>query len=225
MSTPQRTSSPPTPPPLSLIAMPPTAMHPLAAVDPDGNPGTLFSPMLLTFRWLGDRYGHVLEIDERSVAESIDGDSQDSWPPSAPVQQLTLETLHGKPVLLGVGAAGRSHWSVSVEAIERDGVPGFSFDWACRLKPLETIVASSGKGSAMKGSAMQVGSEYRLDERIAIIPCEGTLLERIDGHHIRLSPEHPRSGSTLQWRYRIEEGKASGTALAAGIFDWRAARR
>ncbi len=190
MNAPPPSSPFPTPPPLALHA---------AAAPRRGAP---LRPSLI-FRWRQDRYGHAIELDQRRVAESVDGSSVDVWPPSAPVQQLSLETLHGRSTLLGVGAAGRSHWSVSVEAVDLDGVPAFLFEWACRVKrpPGRAEPASSG-------AEVQVGSEYRVDEGVTIIPLEGTLREQLGPDRLRLFPESPpaspQSGSTLQWRYRIE---------------------
>lgn len=82
------------------------------------------------FDWRGDRFAHRIFVDDVPIAESIDGDADDPWPPSPPLQQLSLEQINGAPVVLGVGSAGRSHWSISVElSLQSNAV---KFDMACR---------------------------------------------------------------------------------------------
>src|SRR5262245_61442427 len=86
------------------------------------------------FLWRGDRYGHVISAADDAgdfvpLLESLEGTPADDFPPSPPLQNLHRETLPGgRPALLLVGAAGRSHWSASVEAQDA----GLSFDFACR---------------------------------------------------------------------------------------------
>ena len=54
----------------------------------------------------------------RPLLESIEGTATDDWPPSPPLQSLSIETLpDGRRVALLVGMAGRSHWSASIEAV------------------------------------------------------------------------------------------------------------
>ena len=69
-------------------------------------------------RGMGDRYAHHVSLvhgdQEQVLLNSEEGDEHAAWPPSPPLQQVTLED-HGEEgrVLLLVGMAGRSHWSVA----------------------------------------------------------------------------------------------------------------
>jgi hypothetical protein len=90
----------------------------------------------LSFDWQGDRYGHRLEwCQGDQVAarlEAVPGEPGEPWPPSPPLQQLSLqEGGDGQAVLLLVGMAGRSHWSMSVEPLAGRG---WLFDVACRYQ-------------------------------------------------------------------------------------------
>ncbi|MFO0916340.1 MAG: hypothetical protein U0795_25505 [Pirellulales bacterium] len=93
----------------------------------------------LTLTWLGDRYGQRLvvinELGERcEVAESCEGTADDLWPPAPPLQQVLMHTIADQvPAALGVGMAGTSHWSVSIEADPRE--PRIVWDVACRCQP------------------------------------------------------------------------------------------
>ena len=76
----------------------------------------------------GDRLGHRLEwvpnggADEpvvrllESIDDIDDGGTTDDWPASPPLADWHIEERTGDRVLMAVGRAGRSHWSVVVTA-------------------------------------------------------------------------------------------------------------
>src|SRR5688572_22582104 len=100
------------------------------AASPDGR------VLRVEFIWRGDRYVHCISLVEpsgevSSLLESIEGDPDDVWPSSPPLQSLSLETRpDGRQVALLVGMAGGSHWSASIEALPNAGE--LAFDIACR---------------------------------------------------------------------------------------------
>src|SRR6478672_10846265 len=106
--------------------MPPDAIE---AIGPDG------TRLRLEFIWLSDRYGHCISRIDASGAiqpllESIEGSPHDNWPPSPPLQSLTIEPRNGCPVALLLGMAGPTHWSASIEAAADN--TAIHFDIACR---------------------------------------------------------------------------------------------
>lgn len=168
-----------TPPPIRLRA-------PLS-------PGAV-EAITLEFRWSVDRFGHRIEVAGQTVAESIDGDGGQGWPPSPPLQQLSLEEIDGHPTLLGVGSAGRCHWSVSVAPLPTSVGSGFVFDWACRVK-----------GLAEPSPDRWLGSRYRIDRRRTdpqIFSPLGETRHEFDpsGPEVILRP--PALEATTRWRYR-----------------------
>jgi hypothetical protein len=130
----------------------------------------------LEFQWQSDRFTHRVLLDHRVVAQSVEGNSQSPWPASPPIQQLSLESIDGKPTALGVGAAGRSYWSFSAQFTSMsEGTPAIRFDVAARLPRAETICAET-----------ELRSTYRLSnplelQPIDLVPIDG---ERIDGERI-----------------------------------------
>lgn len=91
------------------------------------------------FFWENNRFRHTIALcDSHGVAVDSWCDASDAdetaWPLSAPIQQLSREEINGQMTLLGVGQAGVSHWSVCVEPCQRNHMPGFRFDFACRVK-------------------------------------------------------------------------------------------
>jgi hypothetical protein len=99
----------------------------------------------------GDRYSHVIELDDgghvRTLLESVEGSEQDYWPPSPPLQHLNVSWITSdsehRHVAMLVGGAGSSHWSMCVAVSdlksrprENRGDPNteLTFDIACRVQ-------------------------------------------------------------------------------------------
>jgi hypothetical protein len=100
----------------------------------------------VVFQRLSDRFAHRVEWMDRggviSLIESIEGDPEDAWPPSPPLQELHFERREGgKQLALLVGRAGASHWSTSIEL--DPAAAQISFDVACRLRSESVRLGSS----------------------------------------------------------------------------------
>lgn len=171
------------------------APEPISLATADG-------ALRVSFRWAADRFVHRIELRGRLSATSVKEVAAESlselssgqpveevasWPASPPLQQLSREDLGGTTAVLGVGAAGRSHWSLSVEASGSGGRSSLVFDWACRVKEAPTLI----------------GSTYRVEPSLEIIPLANTNVRRLDEGVVQLFPEEPWEGPTLRWRYRI----------------------
>ncbi|HRX79231.1 MAG: hypothetical protein H6821_09880 [Planctomycetaceae bacterium] len=164
------------------------------------------------FLWRLDRHCHTISllVNGRSipVLESVEGSSTEVWPPSPPLQQLSVEELRPKTqVALLVGMAGKSHWSISVDPISDRAA--FVFDVACRSREV----------------AEQLGSAYKLlvDEFTSTGDHDATI--DIEGHSLqihcdqdgpttaavkkgllgpRIEPVSLSPTGTTRWRYTIE---------------------
>ncbi len=135
-------------------------------------PTTLSAARLrLRFVRRGDRYAHeVCWADaggsERVLLATVEGDDATPWPASPPLQDLHLEQRPvGITVALAVGMAGRSHWSLSAEALPEGEL---RFDAACR--------ANDSPGP--------IGSCYRLGEGVTARAAEGAVWLALDGHEV-----------------------------------------
>lgn len=98
----------------------------------------------------GDRWGHVIctvedagqsheQLTPRLI--SIERDDRAGRPGSPPLQNMSIEQRANGAVALLVGMAGNSHWSASVEAIDRER--RVIFDVACRLgqTPVQSLTS------------------------------------------------------------------------------------
>ncbi|EAQ79977.1 hypothetical protein [Blastopirellula marina] len=100
--------------------------------------------LFVSFPRRGDRFGHVVSVvsgdDILPCLVSLEGDDAEEWPDSPPIQQLSVEQRPAGAVALGVGQAGKSHWSVTVETFAADR--RIEFHVACRMKAHPAQISS-----------------------------------------------------------------------------------
>lgn len=176
-----------------------SAIYTLSCASDDG------SALELDFRKQGDRYVQSIRRVtsdgtwlDRWIA--VQEDEPVPWPASPPVQELHLQTIEGQDVLLGVGRAGKCHWSLSIETAEIDSVAALRFDFACRCPE----------------PPGWLGSSYRRDEQDSpadagqiaaalVIRCEEDA--RLSGDDDKLCIEPIGAPAqwpgTVRWRYAI----------------------
>lgn len=172
----------------------------------------------VTFHRLADRFSHVVEATREAetivLLESLEGTAEDDWPSSPPLQELHFENRpDGSRLALLVGRAGRSHWSLSIEAAADSR--RLVFDAACRVRE----------------APLRLGSEYRFPPTAAASPIglkSGKRMtiklpggwrlssESVDGDEARLEasqagiairPSLAFSGAwpqTARWRYSVD---------------------
>ncbi len=117
---------------------------------------------LISIRFIksGDRLAHCIGLQTSSkgsgiflpVLESIEGDAQEAWPASPPMQQIVQELIghNSAPVLLGVGLSGNGHWS---SAVEETSTGSLKLDIACK----------SSKPASYLGSQYRVAADTEVD--------------------------------------------------------------
>jgi hypothetical protein len=154
----------------------------------------------------GDRYGHVVETSDgdvlQPVLQSLEGKSDEAWPPSPPLQDLHVESrAGGEQVALLVGGAGRSHWSLSVTLDPTAGA--VLFDAACRTSEAPRWLGSSYRllepaaEASLTNCGLGLGVEIldgldqpALNRQQATIALPARLTVEAGSH-------------TIRWRYRI----------------------
>lgn len=111
----------------------------------------IIGPVTFTFTWAGDRWSHVVALADgrewRSVegARAVDGDPR--WPASPVLVEVSpMQTSHG-PAILGVGLAGRSHFSASMSGNPADPAQVWC-EIACRLNEPPVWLGSTYRGPA-----------------------------------------------------------------------------
>ncbi len=132
----------------------------------------------VVFQQQADRWEHRIvvvdpggskEENETVLLRSVEGTSEQAWPPCPPLQDASRHSLPTGDALLAVGMAGTSHWSASfsIEKPEKsngeqtdgqtvDRPQTVLADLACLFKKDEPADASS------LGSSYELGSDAEL---------------------------------------------------------------
>ena len=154
--------------------------------------------LAVEFHRHNDRWAHEIRIraeegqSQSLVATSIEGTVSDHWPPSPPLQEISQEHVNGRPALMGVGMAGRSHWSLSVSQADlNNGQQALLFDWACLAND--------------PNSVQQLGSQYSFEMKptVKLRDLDRTLLD-FDGIKVEVRGVSGQDGST---RVSISDGR------------------
>ena len=88
------------------------------------------------FERVGDRWRHVVTVAGTAILESVedtDAVGDPRWPLSPALTEVSLVDAAGRPAVLGLGLAGRSHFSLSVAA-HPDRPDTLLFEVACRIQ-------------------------------------------------------------------------------------------
>jgi hypothetical protein len=90
----------------------------------------------VVFTWSGDRWKHVVLVADGRRWRSVEGPDlaggDPRWPASPVVVEVSLVAAGGRAAVLGVGLAGRSHFSLSVVACP-ERPDALLFEAACRI--------------------------------------------------------------------------------------------
>ncbi len=131
------------------------------------------TPLVLKvlFQQQADRWEHRIvlvdtdsaeEEKETTLLKSVEGTSEQTWPPSPPLQDASCHRLETGDALLAVGMAGTSHWSASfsVEVAKTESEPpSMLADLACLFKKDQPANASSLGSCYELGSGIEVLNE------------------------------------------------------------------
>jgi hypothetical protein len=116
---------------------PPLARFANLTTPADKSPLRLLAGLTsVSFTWSGDRWQHaVAAADGRrwwSIEGAVPAGADPRWPASPVLVEVSLVVAGSRPAVLGVGLAGRSHFSLSVVACP-DRPDTLLFEAACRI--------------------------------------------------------------------------------------------
>lgn len=181
---------------------------------------------------LADRTGHsicIASTDKGSfeILRSVEGDSSQDFPPSGVFQEIVLEDASvGKlPALMGLGSAGKSTWSCSIEADAT--IEAVAFDFACKTRASDWLGSTYRIAAGI--SCQQVSSQIVNlsidDQMIVTVRCFGDATLGLDQSSTTLTvnagvpaSDAPQSvRSPRRWRYVA--GLASSLEFASDRDD------
>lgn len=174
------------------------------------NGATLGSDALrVVFERAGDRFGHEIfwstAGDRHGKLTSLEGSADDAWPKSPPLQSLHMETRpDGKQMVMLVGMAGRSHWSMTVEADETRN--RLVFDVACRVHERPdwlgctySIRLENLRPGAIGDLSVTAWCGKQLQDEIGL-----QIDDASGGVRIPARADDQATAQTVRWRYAIE---------------------
>lgn len=152
----------------------------------------------LRFHQEGDRQAHSLfwirDGEAVPILRSLEGDDQSVWPPSPPLQQLSIEHRASGDVALLVGMAGKSHWSLSVESLSAGRL---RFEAACRLSPAD---------AHQPAHTRWLGSTYVMDAESPLtnsVPESSIVIVETDQWTFRPAAETLDKRGLAVWSYTL----------------------
>jgi len=123
------------------------------------------------FYRFGKQFGHRIGFHgfngQPIFANTVETFSDPVWPDAPPVQDVHFEERGSSQVLLGLGMAGKSHYSVSICSNTRDEL---KFEFACHLKENPGFL-----GSVYSFTPASSGCHQMIDR--VIRPHEHSLIE------------------------------------------------
>ncbi len=170
-----------------------------------------------------DRHVHEISLKTARgngvILQSIEGTSDEAWPPSPPLQNLTAQQgstsqplLPGRQVAMLLGMAGQSHWSLAAELVISPEGEWLIFDLACRAAAAPQFLGSRYRlGPDARWDAEtdlislpQRSARLRADASAAVVrparsPGEIEIVPRLAA--TRLGISFP---GTIRWKYSVE---------------------
>lgn len=161
---------------------------------------------------IDDRFQSTLSIikfgEEHPLMSSVEGDGQQPWPPSPPFQECLEQRIGEDTIVLATGMAGKTHWSMSVEA---DDSPALVCDVACRTGTPPTEVGSQfviqlEEVETDKDALLIRGQAFTA--RVVTLPVDeisATIATQTDPTGVVIRPTFEDSAlpCTIRWKYRL----------------------
>lgn len=122
----------------------------------------------VAFMWHGDRWRHVVSVDDHTRAASLEdvADGRDpEWPASPPLVEVSaVETRCGRAIL-AVGVAGRAHFSASISPCPAEP-DALLFELACRATSRPAWLGSTYE---IAGATLRVAAAILVPDHPATI--------------------------------------------------------
>ena len=164
-----------------------------------------------------DRWAHrwlvATDNSELEIMSSEEGTPIQNWPSSPPLQEVSRHCLDGTVAILGVGMAGKSHWSASYSLDGVEFESAIKSDLACLQKSTASDASLGSKYSLGQNCQVQALSDRRVELLLEQIPIgisaiSGTGFEtgiRLADRTISITPERfsDRPNLATRWGFEI----------------------
>jgi hypothetical protein len=159
----------------------------------------------------GDRFAHAIKLNVdgqyRTLLESLEptlADTQDNgWPCSPPLIDWHFEKRNDTSVFMAVGAAGKTHWAVSIEIVRNKAV---RFEVATRVNVAPLFLGSQYRLVAPCRSIDATSAELLPGVMLTCDPATTRLRLVEQSSAISIEPvptAYATWPQTIRWRYAI----------------------
>ncbi len=159
---------------------------------------------------MAHRIALVVGSELHELLASVEGDDQEVFPPSPPMQQWALTELGGgRQAALLMGMAGRSHWSLSVEP----GMPEplIRFDVACRtsavdrpaLRSVYQMLRPWQRSPDAQAALVSVDGYHCLLRPVRLPDADGPPVLGVERDQLAIFPPKITNSSTHRWQYEL----------------------
>ena len=173
-------------------------------------------------QWQVDRFVHIIGLQANNqtfpILRSHEDQSDEFWPSSPPLQQLSKQLMDEGPVLLGLGMAGKNHFSTSF-LLRDDSAVELLVESACSLHAatIEENRGTESLGTAydlQPGAGMQLSAAnditFELDSAevsgsTSLTVHRGSLgeISQSEESSLRIHPTEIITEKPTQWSYRF----------------------
>ena len=117
------------------------------------------SSLFVASTQVADRHAHEIGFydagSRHSLLTSIEGTDQQDWPASPALQQVYQQHVDSDPVILAVGMAGNSHFSMSAKIMGAAG-ENVLIEMACLIKKGTDLPADAFLGTTYQLSLIHI---------------------------------------------------------------------
>ena len=173
------------------------------------------SGLVVSSRKERDRFVHAIALlktansEETDLLQSLEGTDSELWPSSPPLQQVYQQEVDGDPVLLGVGMAGKNHFSTSARLFETDRYVELEIESACLIKqdcPERFLGSTYTVADNIAVSTQQDVAELFNPDRKKLgelVAGNSTRIHVDAGRIVTFFPLEIQSHQATQWKYHL----------------------
>lgn len=184
--------------------------------------------LFVTCDWDNDRFVHTIGVISNATKipflRSREGLPDETWPGSPPLQQVSKQLVDQSPALLGLGMAGKSHYSTSFllsEPSEKNELQ-LTVESACSInddvrKNQADEISLSSSYTLFSGIELLPGTSDTMQFRqtdasdlpgLSLEVLRGTLSPNVDtdsdANSLAIAPTDCLQEKTTQWSFRLQ---------------------
>lgn len=163
---------------------------------------------------IDDRFAHEIGMFEgnlrQRILSSLEGNPNDTWPTSPPLQQVHKQQVDSSPAILAVGMSGTSHYSTSMLIANTESSSELKIESACCTKSTDPFVWLGSRlqiepefsfAPTVEGGGL-IGRESGQPKVLLTVDPASSAVNVVD-QVIEIAPIQIEKSGTTQWKYQF----------------------